>query len=526
MKKTIAFILAAALAAGTVLSGCSGKDSQSAGTDGKQKITYWAAINVNAVSVIQNYDELLMYQELEKKFNVDLEFKHPPAGQEVEQFNLLISSRDLPDMVEYGWLNYKGGPGKAISDNIIISINDYMDSSAPNLKKLIEQKPDLEKQLTTDKGDYYVMPALSYDTYTNFGGLFLRKDWLEDLNMAVPETIDEWETVLTAFKDQKGATAPLSYIKEYLSMAENNTWHNAFGTGRSFYLDNGKVKYAPAEQGYKEYIQTMKRWLDNGLLDQDIISNDWKNVDSKVLSGKTGAVTGALGAKFGKYMTLAREGGDERFAMVAAPVPVKNKGDVPKFKSVMQEYDGSGSVAITTKNKNPELSVRIMDYFYSDEGAMLKNFGVEGVTYTLQDGEPVYTDLITKNPDGLAIAQAMAKYTRCNVNAPGLNNDKRYLDQYYTFPEMKEAIKVYNEYAEECRETNYPAAASFTTEEASEVSTIQQEIDTYRNEIFVKFLLGTEPLDNFDQYVEKLNQIGLPRILEIKQAAYERYIQK
>ena len=99
MKKTIAFILAAALAAGTVLSGCSGKDSQSAGTDGKQKITYWAAINVNAVSVIQNYDELLMYQELEKKFNVDLEFKHPPAGQEVEQFNLLISSRFVQDLI-------------------------------------------------------------------------------------------------------------------------------------------------------------------------------------------------------------------------------------------------------------------------------------------------------------------------------------------------------------------------------------------------------------------------------------------
>ena len=133
-----------------------------------------------------------------------------------------------------------------------------MDSSAPNLKKLIEQKPDLEKQLTTDKGDYYVMPALSYDTYTNFGGLFLRKDWLEDLNMAVPETIDEWETVLTAFKDQKGATAPLSYIKEYLSMAENNTWHNAFGTGRSFYLDNGTVKYAPAEQGYNCLLYTSR----------------------------------------------------------------------------------------------------------------------------------------------------------------------------------------------------------------------------------------------------------------------------
>lgn len=526
MKRKIAFILAMLVAGAVVLPGCGGGNETSTDGTQKTKITYWTDMNVNAVSVIQNYDDLLVYQELEKKFNVDLEFKHPPVGQSAEQFNLLISSRDLPDMIEYTWLNYKGGAGKAISDNIIISLNDYMQSSAPNLTKLINDNPDIQKQLTTENGDYYVMPALSFDTYTNFGGLFLRKDWLDDLGLEVPETIAEWETVLTAFKEQKGATAPLSYIKEYLSQHNSNIWHSAFGTGRDFYLVDGQVHYAPAEQGYKQYIELMKRWLEMGLLDQDIISNDWKSVDAKVLSGKTGAVNGALGAKFGKYMSLAREGGDENFTLVAAPTPVMNKGDIPRFKTVAPEYDGTGSVAITTKNKNPELSVQIMDYFYSEEGAMLKNFGVEGTTYTMVDGQPQYTELITKNPDGLAMAQAMAKYLRCNVNAPGLCNDKRYLDQYYEYPEMKEAIKVYNEYAEESRPSNYPPQASYTSEEASEVATIMSEIDTYRNEIFVKFLLGDEPLDNWDKYVEQMNTMGLPRVLEIKQAAYERYLEK
>ena len=63
----------------------------------------------------------------------------------------------------------------------------------------------------TDVGNYYGFlslkraPKLMMTT-----GPTLRADWVEELGLPYPETVDEWETVLTAFKEKKGATAPFS----------------------------------------------------------------------------------------------------------------------------------------------------------------------------------------------------------------------------------------------------------------------------------------------------------------------------
>ena len=61
---------------------------------------------------------------------VDITFLHPPTGGENEQFNLLVADGDLPDVMEYHWQNYPGGPEKAISDGVIVSLNDIIDSTA------------------------------------------------------------------------------------------------------------------------------------------------------------------------------------------------------------------------------------------------------------------------------------------------------------------------------------------------------------------------------------------------------------
>ena len=185
MKK-ISLILATALAF-SMLAGCS--SNKKVDSDEKVKLTYWAAINVNAISVIQNYDELLLYKELEDKFNVDLVFKHPPAGQETEQFNLMITSMDLPDLIAHNWLQDKGGPGKAISDGVIQPLNDIIANHAPNLKAILEERTELKKELTTEEGDYYVFPSLSSGSYSTLAGPSCEKIGWTTLDFLFPKQL-------------------------------------------------------------------------------------------------------------------------------------------------------------------------------------------------------------------------------------------------------------------------------------------------------------------------------------------------
>lgn len=482
-------------------------------------LTYWTNLNNSLVGVVSDLGQLKMYEELENRTNIKVKFKHPPAGQDKEQFNLMIASRDLPDIIEYDWLQYPGGPSKAIQDNVIIKLNQIIDEKAPNLKKVLKENPNVKKQVETFDDSLYVFPSLGLDKLKTFDGLIIRKDWLDDLNLSVPETMDEWTAVLKAFKEKKGATAPITLNPWMMNSRE--IFNGAFNVGINFYIDNGKVKYGPYEPAFKEYLEYMYNWYKEGLLDPDVAVNDEKTMEAKILSGKSGARYGYIGGTIGKCLQVKQ---DAQFDLVAAQYPVLRKGDAPNFVVRKWEYRGEGSAAITSANKYPEESAKWLDYLYGEEGNMLKNFGIEGLTYTMKDRQPKYTDLITNNPDGLTISQTMSNYFRANYPSPGLSDD-RYLEQYYTFPQQTEAAKLWSKYADNALQVTYPSV-SLLPEEAEEMVSIMAEVKTYQEEMFFKFIMGVEPLAKFNDYIDQIDKMGIKRAIEIKQKALERYNQQ
>ena len=62
-------------------------------------ISIFAPLSSKAADSVVSYDELIAFQELEKRLNVDIEWRHPPIGKENDQFSLMIASRDLPDLI-------------------------------------------------------------------------------------------------------------------------------------------------------------------------------------------------------------------------------------------------------------------------------------------------------------------------------------------------------------------------------------------------------------------------------------------
>lgn len=62
--------------------------------------------------------------------------------------------------------------------------------------------------------------------------------------------------------------------------------------------------------------------------------------------------------------------------------------------------------------------VALLDYMYSDEGTRLINMGIEGTHYTMQDGKPIFTDYVMKNPDGLSPKNAIGTFTFAQSSGP------------------------------------------------------------------------------------------------------------
>ena len=528
MKKTrkTAAVLAAVMCLGAAgLAGCSGGQEgapvQSGGSP--SEFTYWCGIPSTAVGTVKDMSEMLMYQELEKRTGVKIKFIHPVANQGNEQFNLLIASRDFPDMMEYNWNNYSGGPDQAIDDNVIIQLNDIMEKNAPSLTRQLRENADYDRQSKTDNGYYYGFPSLNVDQYRCFGGLLLRKDWLDDLGLSIPETVDEWETVLRAFRDQKGATAPFTEQARMFQMNVDNlhTFNTGFDTGKGFYLEEGRVKFAMFDQGYRDWIERLRKWYEEGLLDRDYSTNNATGIDAKMTGGESGACFGYVGSTIGKYMAAMKDK-DPGYALAAVPYPVREKGGRARFAELQPEAN-TPFLTITTACKNPEAAAQWIDYLYSDAGNLLKNFGLEGDTYTLENGLPKYTDKILHNPEGLSASEAMAKYFRANTPAPGFNQSNNYLDQYYQLEEQKEAIQIWNRDMDYVKKTMMPPVTK-TLEESEELSNILTELRTYSEEIILKFVKGEEPMENWDTFLQNLRGLQAERAVELQQNAVDRYL--
>ncbi|NQX69413.1 ABC transporter substrate-binding protein [Paenibacillus alba] len=530
-----ASILALSLVAACGNSGSSTKESATpAATAAASKepvnVKYWTPLNPNAKAVVKSLSELPFVKEWEKKTNVKVDFQHSSGNttqDDIQQYGVMIASNNLPDAMLWNWNNVQGGLSKMFKDGTIIKLNELIEKNAPNLKKVLDENPQIAKQIKADNGDIYVLPHLragKYGQYKTFSGMVIRQDWLDELGLKQPETMDEWETVLKAFKEKKNVI-PFTLRKDYpISFADFAGAYGVAGMGTtatsdSFYLDNGKVKFGPAQPEFKQYLTTMQRWYKEGLIDQDFASNDTKTMDAKITSGKAGAFYGFIGGSIGTYMPALQKT-DAKAQLSAVQYPVLKKGDEPKFVKAAWEYDNVGTV-LTSANKHAAETVKALDYLYSEEGALLKNFGIEGQTYTKENGQPKYTDLILKNPDNLPISQAMAKYFIANYSFSGLDDD-RYNDQYYQLQAQKDAAKVYAKYTANAFKVMLPPVA-LTTDEAKETAKILNDVSTLLTEKITKVIMGAASIEDFDKAVEQMNKMNINRAVEVYQAATDRF---
>lgn len=508
--RAISLLLAVAM-----LSACSGGKETTTAKDG-DTVTYWVALSGNAMQTVSNLGETPFAQKLMEKLGCTIEFQHPAQGQASEKFNLMVAMGNLPDIIEYQWNNaYPGGVSKAISTGIIQKLD--LEKDAPNMAKYAKENPTVDRLLKTDEGDYFGFPFIRGDEYLlTSAGPIVRADWLADLNMEEPETIDEWTAMLRAFKEQKNAKSPLSVSAANIEAF--GLFVGAYGIADNLYIDNGVVKYGPAQDEYKAFLTQLNQWYSEGLLDADFASIDGATVMSNIINGVSGATAGSCGSGIGRWIAAATE---EGYDLAGVKYPVLNKGDKAQFGHYSLPVTTTVA-AITRDCKNKELCAKILDYGYSEEGRMLFNFGIEGESYNMVDGYPTYSDIITKNPDGLSMADALARYTVAYSEGAFIQ-DKRYMEQYAQLPQQKAAL---TNWMDTDMKDHVMPTVNLTDAERESIATSIESIKTYKNEMEAKFIMGVESLDKFEEYQAELKNRGLEKYIECYQAAYDRYMSR
>ena len=533
LTKIIALASASAILAGS-FAGCGGKkEKEVASTDGKN-FTYWTTMQGESAVSLKSYNEMMMWQELEKRTGVHIDFIHPIEGSTGnEAFIAMMSGSDRPDMIEYYWDGYTGGPQQAIEDEVLIALDDYIKDYAPNYYDYMEgekgKAADYRYKLmaTSDKGQYYGFNVLNVGDAKAFAGLYVRGDKLEEWGMERPETIDEW-TALFAKAKSEGFEKPLTGNIDAFSFksARTHSFNTAFNVGKDFYLEDGKVVFGPFQPGFKEYVAQLAEWTKAGYVDTGFVTNDNIKIEGNIANDVSIASWGFIGSAMGKITPAAREKNPD-FSLVACPAPVAKKGDISKFQMRYNEAT-STAVGITPECGNKEAAISWYDYFYGEEGTILQIFGIEGDTFTKEeiDGEThyVYTDKITKHEGLNSITDALYKYM-LPCNHPGYNQHEDYLNGYYQYEEQKDALKVWNRATDLAADVVLPTLSY--TEDELEVNTNVKEIALPALEVAIcDMILGKRSMDTWDDAIDEAKANGYDDYLENVQAAYDRFMAK
>lgn len=487
-----------------------------------EKITltmYAGSMDGNFATVANDYNENAFFQELERRTNVHIEFQTVPMGS-TDAFNLMIASGELPDLI-YGPGAYQDGMDAAIDDGYYLDMTPYLETHLPNYNKLRTQNEEMKRNSTTDSGRIAAVYQVYQTEQSPWMGLMIRKDWLNELNLEVPTTVSEWETVLTAFKEEKGAYAPMS-LGGALGL-----YGQGFGVSSGTVFStpwlnvDGKVVFNDTSDNMKEFLTVLADWYKKGLIDPDFMTKQ-----SAFFADTAMVTTGQTGV-FNSIYTLpdmfkgASE--DTDFEVVAIKNPIPDSGEEGKVGFVIPVIGGAG-MAVSAESKNKEIAMKWLDYMYSEEGALLANYGVENDTFTYnEEGKPEFTEKITKNPDGLAMAQAMALYTL----------PPSFLACYYDWTRelagvSETSIAMMDVWKEQKTDYNYPAQATMTNEENREFASLySSNIQTYAAEKITQFITGVYDINTeWDNYVATIKELGIDRCIEIKQASLDRYLER
>lgn len=481
-----------------------------------EKVTLTYFVDALGDSNVQSYNENVMYQEVEKILDVDLDFQHSTRGQFGEQLSVMIASGDLPDMVE--GFSYSKGPEAAIEDGLILPLNDLVDEYAPDFKALLESDPEIRRQVVTDDGTIWAIPCLQPKKEPSWRGLSIRKDLLDKAGLEVPTTLEELEEACLKLKEM-GVTYPISMGVSYTA---NNTPYNsdgtfvaAFGIGPVWYKDmkTGEAKFGPMQDEFKDFLTMMNRWYEEGILDPEFNSRQGDDLNTMIINGEIAVFANGYGPT--KNCQQNGQSLNPEFYLEQMPnLPLK-KGEVVQMKNADPINKGNDTV-ITTSCENPEEAMKFLNFGFTEEGSMMYNYGLEGVSYTMVDGKPQWTENMLDGSEG-SWPQIREKYKK---------HTGPYLRDWAAFPADEFDLHCMDVWNQPGTDLILPKKMSRTAEENAIFNPLMNDINIFLDENVTNFINGNRSLDEFDDFREELKEMGIEQAQEIMMASYERYMNR
>lgn len=364
----------------------------------------WLTTGDTAAEVIESGDRIVA--AINEQLGIDLTVTYVPEGS-TEKVNVAMASGDFPDIVTgaYGTSATQGW----IDNGMVISLNPYLDSHSS-----INSRLTADYSWTAQDGEYYGVPFITQFNAAN-ALIIMRQDWLDNLGLSYPTTLDEFKEVMRAFTfdDPDGDGQQNTYgWTDVKPSGQFNFVFYAYGREYADFAlnDAGEVIPVFEDPSFAQGMAFIKDLWDSGYIDPEFMLNDSAKKEEKFFQGQAGSMIGALYRHVSRIETSLQSIFPDASIAYGAP-PAGPDGD-----SGLNSQGKSGMLTcITAACENPDKAADFIDFMVSEEGNDLLRLGIEGIHYTVaSDGTIEYNEEERAkdafSPDGWAHALAWGSF--------------------------------------------------------------------------------------------------------------------
>ncbi|MDD3334874.1 MAG: extracellular solute-binding protein [Eubacteriales bacterium] len=431
-------------------------------------------------------DSNLIIKALEDKLGINIEYEAVAVSAYSEKEQLIMASGDLPDII------YHHGAADAYletwaKEGTILALDDYL----PNYPNLMSQvTPEMQEAMrSTATGK---IMSIARPNMVNYNGFVINNDWLKALGLEAPATIDDFKKTMIAFAtedpdgDGKKNTYGMIMGTNCLTDYTNNGLASAFGL--SYIADpvTGAYNIIQRMSGYVPYLTFLREMYEAGAIDPEWVMN--AESSEKLRSGTVGCIPALQTTALAQCSYLDDSLVLDKYNYIA---PMEN---IYTNKATCYSIPAMwGCYMINAESENIDKCLALIDYCMSEEGFILTNLGIEGVTYNSYD---IATHTIDRTSEQAALLNTMtSSYFTFEFAHDGL-------PAIYTNTDTAERLEKFtNEFKAVLNKIDhinvpYQRAPLLSTFDAD-----HPDVSSTRQTKEIEYIMGEISLEDFEQYL-------------------------
>jgi ABC-type glycerol-3-phosphate transport system substrate-binding protein len=470
----------------------------------------------------------LAQQAIFEKTNIRLDYQIVPATGFNDRKNILLATNQLP---EISTMNNQD-IARHGSTGIFLPLSRYIDSM-PNFKQFWDTIPDLRKSMIG--GELYGFQVVQRNEATNGFGPVIRTDLLARHNLPIPKTFDELLNVLEALKRHYPDSRPYS-LRNGATLQHFRTTAYMLGSGfgtNGLYFDydvnGGSYVYGPATPQFKEVLRFFADAYRRGIFDPDFATNTSQQFQARMTSGQSFYFNDNSGFSI-DYTNLLR-----RIEPTASLefIPYLTNSFGQRRAIAYDTTTRDRFYTLRADIRDPATVIRFIDWMYGKEGSDISNYGMEGVSFKYNSrGEPEFIqEYINQFRDRSPVYYAVfseAGITQLNFSLWAANTEASFAIQKIAGAWDDFADK----YWEAAGRENLPGTGALrqpvqdpplSEADAERVRSITMALTTYLEQEYNKYIMGTEPINNWDRVIEQAVRLGARELENIYNRANAPY---